>query len=129
MAAAGGGGQTVEATKEDAAPPPAPPSFDVERFRANGHAMVDYIADLHTRLQSRTALPVRPNVEPGFLQLGPLPAGGSSLAEALADFERLVLPGVTHWQHPRFFAYFPGVLLGVCLVLSNGVSVLLAAAN
>lgn len=55
-------------------------------------------------------LPVRPNIAPGAVaaQLAPAPPENAHpMAEIFADFERIIAPGMTHWQHPRFFAYFP----------------------
>jgi aromatic-L-amino-acid decarboxylase len=70
-------------------------------------------------LQDPGRFPVLPNVQPGDIarQLPPSPpVAGESLDAILDDFERVLLPGVTHWNHPGFFAYFaitgsaPGVL-------------------
>jgi aromatic-L-amino-acid decarboxylase len=64
---------------------------------------VDYRAGLRD-------LPVRPRVKPGDIiaQLPPSPPEQAEPFEAVfADFERIIAPGMTHWQHPRFFAYFP----------------------
>lgn len=63
---------------------------------------VDYRAGLRGR-------PVRPDIRPGTIAaaLGPSPPEAAEpFAEIFADFERIIAPGMTHWQHPRFFAYF-----------------------
>ncbi|BBE72933.1 pyridoxal phosphate-dependent decarboxylase family protein [Oharaeibacter diazotrophicus] len=63
----------------------------------------DYRAGLGER-------PVRPPLEPGAVarQVAPVPPEtGEAMETILADFERVIVPGMTHWQHPRFFAYFP----------------------
>ncbi|ERP86455.1 pyridoxal-dependent amino acid decarboxylase [Labrenzia sp. C1B10] len=69
--------------------------------------MADWAADYHQTLRQR---PVRAQVKPGEI-LNALPEAPPELAEEMekifADFEKIVLPGMTHWQHPRFFAYFP----------------------
>jgi aromatic-L-amino-acid decarboxylase len=78
-----------------------------EQFRQHGHEVVDWIADYWTRIGS---FPVRSQVSPGDVRSS-LPASppeqGEPLSAVLADLERVVLPGITHWQHPGFFGYFP----------------------
>jgi aromatic-L-amino-acid/L-tryptophan decarboxylase len=78
-----------------------------EEFRRHGHAVVDWIADYHARIES---FPVLSQVRPGeiraSLPANP-PAKGESFDAVLGDVEKLILPGVTHWQSPNFFAYFP----------------------
>lgn len=87
-----------------------------EQFRAAGHQAVDWIADY---LASAGELPVVPDVEPGAL-IDRLPKSapeqGEAFEEILRDFRELIVPGITHWNHPRFLAYFaisgsgPGIL-------------------
>jgi aromatic-L-amino-acid decarboxylase len=78
-----------------------------EQFRQHGHEVVDWIADYWTRIGS---LPVRSPVSPGEVRAA-LPASppetGEPLSAVLADLDRVVVPGLTHWQHPGFFGYFP----------------------
>ncbi|GAA1450489.1 aspartate aminotransferase family protein [Mycobacterium cookii] len=78
-----------------------------EEFRRHGHAAIDWIADYWASLDD---LPVRAQVAPGDVRRR-LPASAPEQAEPfdalLADLDRVVVPGLTHWQHPRFFAYFP----------------------
>lgn len=78
-----------------------------EEFRRQGHRIIDWIADYWDRLDD---LPVRAQVAPGEVA-GALPASAPELPEPfdalLHDLDEVVLPGITHWQHPRFFAYFP----------------------
>ncbi len=78
-----------------------------DEFRRYGHAVVDWIADYQARLES---FPVLSRVKPGEIRTS-LPAGppvkGESFDVLLKDVEKLILPGVTHWQSPNFFAYFP----------------------
>ena len=87
-----------------------------DEFRASGHEIVDWIADY---LRDVRDLPVVPDVQPGAL-IDALPAAGPEHGESMdaifADFRNLIVPGITHWNHPRFFAYFsisgsgPGIL-------------------
>src|ERR1700726_2370762 len=76
-------------------------------FRRHGHAVVDWIADYHSRIES---FPVFSQAKPGeiraSLPANP-PAQGEPFEALLKDVEKLILPGVTHWQSPNFFAYFP----------------------
>lgn len=78
----------------------------VEDFRRAGHETVDWIAKY---LESVRDLPVLPEVKPGAL-VDALPRSAPEKGEpfdaVLRDFDRLVMPAVTHWNHPRFFAYF-----------------------
>jgi aromatic-L-amino-acid decarboxylase len=77
-----------------------------EEFRRHGHAMVDWIADYHKRIEF---FPVLSRAEPGELRAA-LPATppekGEDFAAIFGDLEKLILPGITHWQSPNFFAYF-----------------------
>ena len=90
--------------------------MDPEAFRAYAHRAVDWIADY---LAHPERFPVLPRVEPGDIgrQLpARAPESPESMAEILADFERILVPGTTHWNHPGFFAYFaitasgPGII-------------------
>ncbi|PUA79935.1 aspartate aminotransferase family protein [Nocardioides currus] len=78
-----------------------------EEFRRQGHAAIDWIADYWAGLDD---VPVLAQVAPGdvrrSLPTAP-PEAGEPFDALLADLDELVVPGLTHWQHPRFFAYFP----------------------
>ena len=78
-----------------------------EEFREHGHALIDRIADYRAGIAAR---PVAPASEPGSVRAG-LPAEPPETPEPFEavfdDLDRLILPGLTHWQHPRFFGYFP----------------------
>jgi len=78
-----------------------------DEFRRIGHQIVDRIADYRA---SVAQCPVMSRSAPGEIKAA-LPAGPPSSPESfesiLADFERIVLPGLSHWQHPNFFGYFP----------------------
>jgi aromatic-L-amino-acid decarboxylase len=79
----------------------------LDEFRDHAHRLADWMADY---LASVERHPVRAQVEPGAIarQLPTAPPAGSEpLARIFEDFERILLPGMTHWQHPSFFAYFP----------------------
>jgi aromatic-L-amino-acid decarboxylase len=86
----------------------APPTGDMsaEEFRRFGHEIVDWIANYFEHIEE---LPVLAQIEPGDLkaQLPPSPpAHGESMAAILADVDKLIVPALTHWSHPSFFAYF-----------------------
>ncbi len=80
-----------------------------DEFRRAGHALVEWIANYREQLAAG-ALPVQSRLEPGELIAG-LPAAapeqGEGFEAILRDLDALILPGTTHWQHPRFFGYFP----------------------
>jgi aromatic-L-amino-acid decarboxylase len=78
-----------------------------EEFRRHGYAVVDWIADYYSRIES---YPVLSRMQPGALRASlpaAPPARGEPFDAILADIEKLIIPGVTHWQSPNFFAYFP----------------------
>ncbi len=78
-----------------------------EEFRRHAHAFVDWMADYLAEVER---YPVRAQVKPGEIaaRLGSAPPeAGESMDAIFADFASTLLPGVTHWQHPSFFAYFP----------------------
>jgi aromatic-L-amino-acid/L-tryptophan decarboxylase len=78
-----------------------------DEFRRHGHAAVDWVADYYSRIES---FPVLSRVEPGQVRASlpaTPPAKGEDFSAILRDIEKLILPGVTHWQSPNFFAYFP----------------------
>lgn len=81
--------------------------MDAEQLREYGHKMVDFIADYYKSLER---FPVLSQVEPGYLsKLLPdsAPNHPESLQDVLDDVQKKILPGVTHWQSPNYFAYFP----------------------
>ncbi|SDD28288.1 aromatic-L-amino-acid decarboxylase [Algoriphagus faecimaris] len=78
-----------------------------EEFRKQAHLLVDWMADY---LEEKENYPVTPSVKPKaiFNQLpGSAPENAESFEQIFEDFKEIVLPGMTHWQHPSFFAYFP----------------------
>lgn len=81
--------------------------MDDETFRAWAHRAADWSVDYLEGVGER---PVRAQVAPGeiFRQLPETPpAAGEPMERIFSDLDRVVMPGMTHWQHPRFFAYFP----------------------
>ncbi|RMC15847.1 hypothetical protein DUI87_08052 [Hirundo rustica rustica] len=81
--------------------------MDAAEFRKRGKEMVDYVADYLEKIEKRQ---VFPDVEPGYLR--PLiadcaPQDPESFEDVFKDIENIIMPGVTHWHSPYFFAYFP----------------------
>jgi aromatic-L-amino-acid/L-tryptophan decarboxylase len=97
-----------------------------EEFRRYGRMVVDWIADYHEKIES---YPVLSQVAPGEVR-GQLPAAaperGEPFEAVLADLDRVLMPGITHWQHPSFFGYFPANASGPAMLaelLSAGLGV------
>ncbi|RUS68736.1 hypothetical protein EGW08_023502, partial [Elysia chlorotica] len=81
--------------------------MDADEFRTRGRQMVDYVADYLTTVSSRRPLP---DVTPGYLrELIPpaAPGTGENFDQVMADLDRVIMPGVTHWMSPHFHAYYP----------------------
>lgn len=85
---------------------PALGDMNKEDFRRFGHELVDWVAEY---LEGVEALPVLAQIEPGDLK-AQLPAAppetGEDMGQIIADVDRLIVPALTHWNHPSFFAYF-----------------------
>jgi len=80
--------------------------MDSEEFRRRGKEMVDYIADYYDNIRDRK---VAHDVRPGYMRdLVPAapPVDGEDWQDIMADVERVVMPGVTHWRSPRFHGYY-----------------------
>ncbi|NLH72144.1 MAG: aspartate aminotransferase family protein [Verrucomicrobia bacterium] len=97
-----------------------------DQFRYWGKKIVDWIADYHERVEQ---FPVLSTVKPGQIRAA-LPAHppehGEDFGQILQDVERVVLPGITHWQSPNFFAFFPANVSGPAILgelLSAGLGV------
>uniref|UniRef100_A0A4W6EGN9 Aromatic-L-amino-acid decarboxylase n=1 Tax=Lates calcarifer TaxID=8187 RepID=A0A4W6EGN9_LATCA len=81
--------------------------MDAAEFRRRGREMVDYVADYLENIEQR---PVYPDVEPGYLRsLIPTeaPMEPENYDDIIRDVERVIMPGVTHWHSPYFYAYYP----------------------
>jgi aromatic-L-amino-acid/L-tryptophan decarboxylase len=103
-----------------------PAHMTPEEFRRYGRLVVDRIADYWEQVES---LPVLSRAAPGEVAAA-LPAHppeiGEPVESLLADLDRVILPGITHWQHPAFFAYFPANASGPAVLgdlLSSGLGV------
>jgi aromatic-L-amino-acid decarboxylase len=82
-------------------------SLDNDAFRRHAHELVDWIADY---LADVSQYPAKAQVKPGDIAArlpAAAPEAGEAMEQILDDFRRHILPGMTHWQHPSFFAYFP----------------------
>jgi len=119
-----GGRRREDEVAKDTSSPEAPTGsdghqlgdLDLEAFRAAGHEVVDWIADYLARIED---YPVLSRARPGSIRTK-LPAHPPEKPEPLSrildDFRRLIVPGITHWNHPGFMAYFsssgsmPGIL-------------------
>jgi aromatic-L-amino-acid decarboxylase len=97
-----------------------------EDFRRYGHTVVDWIAYYHEKIES---FPVLSQVQPGEIRTA-LPADppiqGEAFETILGDVDKLIMPGITHWQSPNFFAFFPSNTSGPAILgelLSAGLGV------
>lgn len=96
--------------------------MDSEEFRAWSRRAADWGADYRDTVRDR---PVRPKIAPGSIlkQIAASPPEKPEPMEAIfADFEAKIMPGMTHWQHPRFFAYFPANAARVSVIAEYLVS-------
>ena len=81
--------------------------MDTDRFRKYGQEIVEWIARYYETIEK---YPVKSRLAPGDVKaaLPPLPPTGSESFDLfLKDFDEIIMPGITHWQSPSFFAYFP----------------------
>ncbi len=105
-----------------------------DEFRRWGYAIIDWIAEYQRRVES---LPVLSRVAPGQIRASLPPAAptqGEPFDAILSDVEKLILPGITHWQSPNFFAFFPAnnsgpSILGELLSAGLGVQGMLWATS
>lgn len=105
-----------------------------DEFRSHGHAVIDWIAGYLEGIEAR---PVGPQVEPGAVraQLPEHPPASPEPFDAVMDdLDRVIVPGLTSWQHPSFHAYFPcnssyASILGELLIAGLGVNGMLWAAS
>jgi aromatic-L-amino-acid/L-tryptophan decarboxylase len=100
--------------------------MDDAAFRSWSHRAADWGVDYRSGLRD---LPVRAQTNPGDVFYA-VPADPPEAPEAMdaifADFERIILPGITHWQHPRFFAYFPANAAPASVIAEQLVSAMAA---
>jgi len=100
--------------------------MDWEDFRKRGRDAADWAADYHLNLRDR---PVRAQTKPGEI-IAQLPKSAPDTAESidaiLNDLEQTIMPGMTHWQHPRFFAYFPANAAPVSVLAESYVNAIAA---
>jgi len=105
-----------------------------QQFREYGRAVVDWVADYYERIET---LPVLSRANPGDIRKSlpaEAPSSGEVFATMLQDIDKVILPGVTHWQSPNFFAYFPAnasgpAILGDLLSSALGVQGMLWATS
>jgi aromatic-L-amino-acid decarboxylase len=105
-----------------------------EQFRQYGRDMVDWVAKYYEDIET---LPVLSQVKPGEIRQklpGAAPQEAEDFATILRDIDKVILPGVTHWQSPNFFAYFPAnasgpAILGDLLSSALGVQGMLWATS
>ncbi len=100
--------------------------WDPEQIRRRGHEAIDWVVDYLSGIEKR---PVLSRTKPGevatSLPMHP-PAAGESFDEVLADLDSVVMPGITHWQHPSWFAFFNSNTSGPSMVadiISSGLAV------
>lgn len=100
--------------------------MDPEEFRKHGYAVIDWIADYYKRIEE---FPVLSQVAPGEIRASlprEAPQQGERFEAMLRDVEKLILPGITHWQSPNFYAFFPSNASGPAILgdlLSSGFDV------
>src|SRR4051794_28110630 len=97
-----------------------------DEFRDYGHQVIDWIADYYAQIESFPVLsPAMPGQLRASLPAEP-PSSGEGFEALLADLDRVILPGITHWQHPAFFAFFPASASGPAILgdlLASGLGV------
>ncbi len=101
--------------------------MNADEFRKAGHRIIDWIADYRATVESR---PVMAQTAPGEIKAqlptSP-PVAPESIDDIIGDLDRVVLPGITTWQHPRFFGYFPSNAMFASLLgdyVSSGLGVI-----
>ena len=102
------------------------PHMDPESFRRHGHEVIDWLADYLSDVES---LPVMSSVQPGDVS-GKIPShppeSGEAFSSIMSDLDRIVMPGITHWQSPNWFSYFPSNSSGPSILadlVSSGLGV------
>ncbi|KDQ27987.1 hypothetical protein PLEOSDRAFT_1097003, partial [Pleurotus ostreatus PC15] len=81
--------------------------MDIEQFRKAGYQAIDRICDYYYTLQDKSVVS---SVKPGYLRDSlpvEAPEAGEDFQKIADDYQKFIIPGLTHWQHPSFFAFFP----------------------
>lgn len=81
--------------------------METKEFRQSAHQLVDWMADY---MENTGRYEVKPSIRPGDIKKqlpSAAPVEGEAFSRIFDDFNKIILPGMTHWQHPQFFAYFP----------------------
>ena len=100
--------------------------MSIKEFKENGYKVIDWIADYYENIES---YPVLSNIKPGELRKNlpkSPPQNGENFNNILSDMNDKIIPGITHWQSPNFFAYFPCNSTGPAILgdlLSSGLGV------
>ena len=100
--------------------------MSAEEFRRQGYALIDWLAEYQL---SAEQYPVLSQVEPGAVRQqlpDQMPSTGEAFEDVISDFQKIILPGITHWQSPNFFGYFPANTSGPSIlgeILSAGLGV------
>ena len=111
-----------------------PTHMSPDEFRRAGRLVVDWIARYMEEVERYPVLsPARPGEVRAKLPPRP-PAGGDGVEQWLSDIDEIVMPGITHWQSPNFFAFFPAnasgpAILGDLLAAGLGVQGMLWATS
>jgi aromatic-L-amino-acid decarboxylase len=98
-----------------------------DEFRKHGHEMIEWLAAYQENVEQH---PVRSRVQPGDIRAAlpnTAPQAGEAFDAMMADVDSIIMPGITHWQSPNFFAYFPAnvsgpAILGEMLAAGLGVN-------
>ena len=81
--------------------------MSADEFRRHGYALIDWLAHYQ---ETASQYPVLSQVQPGEIRSqlpDEMPEHGERFGEIMADFQRIIIPGITHWQSPNFFGFFP----------------------
>src|SRR5687767_765996 len=100
--------ENPDAPRADPDAPRVDVDWDAEEFRRRGYEVIDWIADY---LRDVDKFPVKSQAQPGQVRAAlpdHPPQEPEPFAAILRDLDEIVMPGITHWQSPSFFAYFPG---------------------
>ena len=98
--------KTMQKAKKSDGLSPTTGDMGREEFRRFGHELIDWISDYFDHLED---LPVLAQIDPGDLKAqlpSSPPEQGEPMEQIIADVDRLIVPALTHWSHPSFFAYF-----------------------